>query len=199
MAYTDQKMSGGKIVAIVIVALIHAALGYAFVTGLAYQYVKKAQEKMTTFDVEPPPPPPVVVTPQPAPALTTSSIIPRFQPTAPPSPPSPAVAPSPPAPPVVSKAAGAKGNPADWVSTDDYPPSSLRAEEEGTVGIAWDINTQGRVENCHVTSSSGSSALDRAACASITRRGRYSPAMDQAGNPIRSSSSRRVTWKIPPQ
>jgi len=58
MAYTDQKMSGGKIVAIVIVALIHAALGYAFVTGLAFQYVKKAQEKMTTFDVEPPPPPP---------------------------------------------------------------------------------------------------------------------------------------------
>ncbi|RZL71046.1 MAG: energy transducer TonB [Sphingomonas sp.] len=191
-------MSGGKIVAIVIVALIHAALGYAFVTGLAYQYVKKAQEKMTTFDVEPPPPP-VVVTPQPAPALTTSSIIPRFQPTAPPSPPSPAVAPSPPAPPVVSKAAGPKGNPAEWVSTDDYPPSSLRAEEEGTVGIAWDINAQGRVENCRVTSSSGSSALDRAACAAITRRGRYSPAMDTAGNPIRSSSSRRVTWKIPPQ
>ena len=58
MAYVDQKMSGGKIVAIVIVALIHAALGYAFVTGLAFQYVKKPQEKMTTFDVEPPPPPP---------------------------------------------------------------------------------------------------------------------------------------------
>ncbi len=47
MAYTDQKMSGGKVVAIVIVVLIHAALGYAFVTGLAYQYVKKATEKLT--------------------------------------------------------------------------------------------------------------------------------------------------------
>ena len=33
-------------------------LGYAFVTGLAYQYVKKAQEKLNTFDVEEPPPPP---------------------------------------------------------------------------------------------------------------------------------------------
>ncbi len=58
MAYVDQKMSSGKIVAIVIVALIHAALGYAFVTGLAFQYVKKATEKLNTFDVEPPPPPP---------------------------------------------------------------------------------------------------------------------------------------------
>ena len=46
MAYADQKMSGGKMVAIFIVVLIHAALGYAFVTGLAYQYVKKAQEKL---------------------------------------------------------------------------------------------------------------------------------------------------------
>ncbi|BCI72543.1 hypothetical protein SPKIRA_33730 [Sphingomonas paucimobilis] len=58
MAYTDQKMSGGKVVAIVIVVLIHAALGYAFVTGLAYQYVKKATEKLDTFNVEEPPPPP---------------------------------------------------------------------------------------------------------------------------------------------
>ena len=99
---------------------------------------------------------------------------------------------------MVSKAAGAKGDPSQWVTTDDYPPSSLRAEEEGTTGIAWDINAQGRVENCRVTSSSGSAALDRAACAAITRRGRYQPALDQSGNPIRSSSSRRVTWKIPP-
>lgn len=58
MAYTDQKMSGGKVVAIVIVVLIHAATGYAFVTGLAYQYVKKATEKLDTFNVEEPPPHP---------------------------------------------------------------------------------------------------------------------------------------------
>ena len=67
MAYTDQKMSGGKVVAIVIVVLIHAALGYAFVTGLAYQYVKKATEKLNTFDVQEPPPPPPPEEPPPPP------------------------------------------------------------------------------------------------------------------------------------
>ena len=67
MAYADQKMSGGKMVAIFIVVLIHAALGYAFVTGLAYQYVKKAQEKLNTFDVEEPPPPPPDEPPPPPP------------------------------------------------------------------------------------------------------------------------------------
>ena len=224
MAYTDQKMSGGKIVAIVIVALIHAALGYAFVTGLAYQYVKKAQEKMTTFDVEPPPPPPppdeppppppdqpnlppppttvvtpppVVVTPQPAPALTTSSIIPRFQPTAPPSPPSPAVAPSPPAPPVVSQAAVAKGNPISWYSNDDYPPSALREEAQGRTSIKVTIGVDGRVSGCTVTSSSGNTALDNQTCAVAKRRGRYAAAKDTNGNPMVATSSFSVTWKVP--
>lgn len=36
MSYADQKMSSGRITAIAIVALLHALLGYAFITGLAY-------------------------------------------------------------------------------------------------------------------------------------------------------------------
>ena len=45
--------------AIIIVALIHVAVGYALITGLAYSALKKAIEHVTTVDVsEPPPPPP---------------------------------------------------------------------------------------------------------------------------------------------
>jgi protein TonB len=52
-------MSGNKIIAIILVALIHVAVGYALVTGLAYSAVKKAIERVTTVDInEPPPPPP---------------------------------------------------------------------------------------------------------------------------------------------
>ncbi|WP_085810134.1 energy transducer TonB [Sphingomonas sp. TZW2008] len=219
MAYSDQKMSGSKVVAIVIVALIHAALGYAFVTGLAFQYVKKVSEKLNTFDVEEPPPPPpdeppppppdVPMTPPPVvappPIVSTPSQAPVIQsvptpppvyiptPVAPPAPPPPA----PPAPPVVSKAAGAKGDPAQWITNDDYPPSSIRAEEEGTTAIKWTINTQGRVENCVVTASSGSNALDQAACRALTRRGRYAPATDATGNPIATTQTRRVVWRLP--
>jgi protein TonB len=98
---------------------------------------------------------------------------------------------------VVNKSASAKGDPSQWITTDDYPPSALRANEEGNVTIAWTINTQGRVENCHVTASSGHSDLDEAACRAITRRGRYTPAKDQNGNPIAQTQSRRVVWKIP--
>ncbi|HZF46189.1 MAG TPA: energy transducer TonB, partial [Sphingomonadaceae bacterium] len=41
MAYADQTMSGNKIVAIIIVGLVHLLVGYALVTGLAYSATKK--------------------------------------------------------------------------------------------------------------------------------------------------------------
>ena len=57
MAYADQQMSGNRIVAIIIVALIHVALGYALITGLAYNAVQQVVERVTTIDIEEPPPP----------------------------------------------------------------------------------------------------------------------------------------------
>ncbi len=58
MAYADQGMSRGRIWAIIVVALLHALIGYALVTGLAYRVLEKAKEELKTFDVEEPPPPP---------------------------------------------------------------------------------------------------------------------------------------------
>lgn len=50
-------MSAGRVWAIVIVALLHAVLGYAFVTGLAMSVIRETMEDLKTFDVEEPPPP----------------------------------------------------------------------------------------------------------------------------------------------
>ena len=59
MSYANRKqMSSNRTAAIIIVALIHIALGYALVTGLAYNVIKKAAEDLKTFDVEDEPPPP---------------------------------------------------------------------------------------------------------------------------------------------
>lgn len=217
MAYADRTEGGSRVVAIIIVALIHAVIGYAFVTGLAYKYVKQVAEKLDTFDVAPPPPPPPPEEPPPPPppdqpqtpppvvspppivtnpnppvstVRTVATPPPVYNPTpisAPPAPPAPRV----------SQAAGAKGDEASWVTTDDYPPAALREEKEGTSVISWTINTQGRVEGCRTVQSSGSSDLDDAACRALTRRARYSPAKDQDGNPIATTKSRRVRWVIP--
>lgn len=220
MAYADQKMSGGKVVAIVIVALIHAALGYAFVTGLAYQYVKKAQEKLNTFDVEEPPPPPpdeppppppdqpmtpppvvspppIVQNPNPPPVVinTVPTPPPVYIPTpvaAPPAPPAPA-----PGPPKVAVPVSPRGNQGDWFPQDSYPPAARRAEAEGRVSVRVTVGPNGRVTACSVTSSSGNADLDSTTCRLAQRNGKFNPAKDASGTAIESSFNlRNVVWKL---
>ncbi len=89
-------------------------------------------------------------------------------------------------------------SPAEWITQDDYPASALMKHEQGMVVIAWTISTAGRVTDCKILQSSGSNDLDKAACGAILRRGRYSrPALDAAGNPVESYSTRRVLWHLP--
>lgn len=216
MAYADQQMSGNKITAIVIVALIHVFVGYALVTGLAYEAAKKVINKVTTVDIkeekpkeeEPPPPPPKQDTPPPPivappPPINIAPAPPPVQTVLTPPPPPPVViqtaAPPPPPPPAVSKAKGAtpKGM-SNWAARiqANYPTRAAREEREGTVGVRVSIGPDGRVTSCSVTSSSGSPDLDGAACDGMTRYARFNPALDTAGNPISDSYSTRIVYKL---
>jgi len=47
MAYADQQMSGNKITALIVVALLHVVVGYALISGLAYSAFKKIKEVTT--------------------------------------------------------------------------------------------------------------------------------------------------------
>jgi len=219
MAYADQSMSGNKVTAIVIVALIHVFVGYALVTGLAYEAYKKAVQKVTTVDIkdepkkedEPPPPPPKKETAPPPPVappvkINVAVAPPQIQtvavaPPAPPAivlaPPAPVVAPpAPPAPKGPTSGVQPKGNPGSWATDADYPQKALREEQQGTTGFRVTVGTDGRVVDCQVTSSSGSPELDDATCKNVTRRARFKPAM-QDGQPIQSSYSNRIRWVIP--
>jgi len=218
MSYANRKqMSSNRTAAIVIVALIHIALGYALVTGLAYNVIKKAAEDLKTFDVEDEPPPPpeeppppeqdVPPPPQvvaPPPIVRTNTVAPPIisTPVAPPPVITPRAEPAPPAPPApppprVSQAAKAKANLASLFSTDDYPQSAIRNEEQGTTAVRLGVGPDGRVTDCSVTQSSGSGALDQATCNILKRRARFTPAKDQAGNPISDTFSQRIRWELP--
>jgi protein TonB len=212
MAYADQSMSGNRITAFVVVALIHIALGYALVTGLAYSAAKKLVERVTTVDIkeevkkeeEPPPPPKKAdVTPPPIvapPAKINLAPPPAYETVALPPPPAPIVlAPPPAAPPAASQARRAipKGQ-AGWARRiqDNYPESALRAEKEGRVGVRVTIGPDGHVAECSVSSSSGTPALDSAACEGMQRYARFDPALDDAGNPTSGSYSTSVVYKM---
>ena len=216
MAYADQQMSGNRVVAIIIVALIHVAIGYALITGLAYSAVKKAIERVTTVDIEepepeeepPPPPPPDEVSPPPVappPPINISVSPPPIRTVDTPPPPAPPVrivppsAPPAPPPPPPSQARGASPDGlAGWSRRiqENYPARAVRDEIEGRVGVRVTIGPNGRVTACSVTSPSGSSILDDAACAGMTRFARYNPALDAAGNPTSGSDTRTIVYQL---
>ena len=218
MAYADQEVSGNKVAAFVVVALLHLALGYALVTGLAYEGFKQVMKKVTTVDIKkdepkkeekPPPPkkdaapPPIVVPP---PMMNINTRPPPLETTPVPMPPPPIQQPAvlappapaaPPPPRIQPKKAQPKGNPANWATTNDYPTRALREERQGVTGFRVSVGPDGRVASCSVTSSSGSPDLDEATCSNVTRRARFNPATDGEGNPTTDSYSNRIRWVIP--
>ena len=215
MSYADQSMSGNRITALIIVALIHVAVGYALITGLAYEGYKKVLQRVTAVDIKeevkkelPPPPkkidikPPPLVVPPPKMNINPAPVVQETVKEAPPPPPPIVLAPPPPpaAPPpprFQPKSAVPKGNPGSWATTNDYPSRALREEREGTTGFRVTVGPDGKVTDCSVTSSSGHGDLDAAACDNIRRRARFTPAMDGEGNPTTGSYSNRVRWVIP--
>lgn len=216
MAYADQQMSGNKITALIVVAILHVALGYALVTGLAYEAYKKVKEVTSAVNIEeekppelpPPPPPPKDAPPPPIvappPAITLPAPTQQLdvvQHAEPPPPPQPAYTPppqpQPPAPRFTPKTAVPKGNPGNWATSNDYPSRALREEREGSSGFRVSVGTDGKVTSCEITRSSGSPDLDQATCDNVRRRARFTPATDGEGNPTTGSYASTIRWVIP--
>ena len=197
MSYAQRKeLSGNRTLAITIVVVLQFALGYAIVTGLAYNIVKQAAEDLKTFDVEeePPPmvtPPPIVRTNvSPPPAIVQVPVAPPPQITV--APPAPR-----PPPPARVQPARARANLASYVSNEDYPQDAIRNGDQGRTSFVLTVGTNGRVTGCSVTSSSGSNSLDRATCRILTSRARFTPAHDSSGNPVSDKVSGTIRWVLP--
>jgi protein TonB len=218
MAYVDRNSGRNHLPSVVGVAAIHALIGYAFISGLAYTVIPK---KWPSFIVESIPdtkaPPPLPAPPTPkveakqerattppreievpagqGPVVLTDEIIPKvFVPL---DTGTHEVLP----PPVQSKAIGpqVKGARSSWITADDYPSSAIRAEQEGSVAISVRVGTDGRVTACTVTAPSGIAALDDVTCRLYVRRARFSPALDAGGSPIEAVYADRVRWQLPRQ
>lgn len=217
MAYADQDqgISTNRIITIGIVALLHAGLGYALVTGLAFDAAKQVFEDLKTFDVEeeipeepeePPPPPekldipppPKVTAPPPVnvtPVISTNTQAVVITPSAPPAPPPPPPAPPAPPPPAAPKVAQKATQRGGSITNDDYPPSAVRNEESGVSVATFTVGTDGKVTSCNA--SGASATLDAEACKLIIRRFRFKPALDANGSPIEETKTQRIRWDLP--
>ena len=126
-----------------------------------------------------PPPAPSFVIPEPA-AIT----IPPAEPAAPPK--ARKVEP-----------ARAKANLASYVSDEDYPPNAIRNEEQGTTRFRLGVGPDGKVTECSVTGSSGSSALDSATCRLMKQRAKFTPARNSDGESTSDTVASAIRWVLP--
>jgi protein TonB len=126
-------------------------------------------------------PKPTLIIPDPGPM-----ILPKVDPPAPPPPEAKKLEP-----------ARAKANLASYVSDEDYPAAAIRAEDQGTTRFRLSIGSDGRVTECTITSSSGSSALDSTTCRLMKQRARFTPARDSSGKAVGDTVGGGIRWVLP--
>jgi protein TonB len=218
MSYLDQsRQRNPATVAAVIGA--HLAIGYALLSGLAYEVIKQV-DPPTIVDWIPnqPPPPPHPDNPPPKGRTTTQThVVPptprtddlfKTDPLVPTSVPSvdfgsggsagPTIE-NPPIKPSQASEAIPGTDRLRWITTEDYPSTALRENAQGVVVIAATIGTDGKVRSCLVTQSSGNRLLDDTTCRLYMRRAHFTPARDADGNPTTAQRTDRFRWQIPNQ
>ena len=91
-------------------------------------------------------------------------------------------------------------NEMDWAKQIqiNYPSAALREELQGTVGVRVQVNPEGSVETCEVTSSSEHTILDEAACSGMVNFAQFHPALDSEGDPTVGTYTTRITYSLGP-
>lgn len=203
MAYASiRETSPQRLFSIGLVLFIHAVLAWALISGLAFRAVEQARQELKTFNVvEPAPPAPEPAAPEPEARAEPSELDAAPSP----APPAPAQAassaPQGPSAASSSSAAGAAASGARLTrgafhNERDYPSRARSRGEQGTVRVSFTIGVDGRVTNCTIAGSSGSSALDSTTCRILERRFRYEPARDARGMPVPQTRTQSVSWVL---
>ena len=188
-----------------LVVLLHVALIWAVKSGLANSLVelvsgpmetKLIEEKVAEKEAPPPPkvdmkplPPPVVIPVDidvaAAPVDNTTSINTAAR----------ATSNAPPPAAVNNNVVPPRSNPRRPVTQPEYPPTSKRLGEAGTVIMLLTVNEEGKVTEAKIDTSSGFERLDEAALKEALRTWRLLPGT-QGGKPITMQYKFKVVFKI---
>ena len=218
-AFHQQKRTSPAALAIVVLMHGAALTALALAKGEAIRDAIAPIKVVNIKEKEPPPPEPVkpveksaappesvithvdpIVSPLPREMVVTTPPLPPLPRLVIPEPtPIPMPKADPPAPPVARKVepARARANLASYVSDEDYPSSAVRNEEQGTTRFRLAVGPDGRVTDCSVTSSSGSSALDATTCRLMKQRAKFSPARNSDGEKTSDTVASAIRWVLP--
>lgn len=208
MSYAHPHDSGRRLMGFVFVTLLHVALVYALINGLARKIVDVVSQPLETKIIEevkpppdkPPPPPPPKLAPPPPPYIPPPEVqvqlpaamlqhaITAVTSVKPPAP----VPVAPPPPRRITRSAAIVN--ASACAKPEYPPAALRAQESGVVTLAFLIDVDGRVLESKVERSSGARRLDEAARAALGLC-KFQPAMID-NKPEREWARIEYEWRI---
>ncbi|MBV9930495.1 MAG: energy transducer TonB [Alphaproteobacteria bacterium] len=87
---------------------------------------------------------------------------------------------------------------ARWISSSDYPAQALRELDTGRSRVFLLIDEQGKVRDCLLEETSGNASLDAMTCIALRERGKFHPALDASGKPVRSVYGQAISWRIAP-
>jgi TonB family protein len=93
----------------------------------------------------------------------------------------------------------AKGDLRRLFRGEDYPDEAFQREQEGKAEYQLLVDEKGGVAGCDLLAQSGVPALDAMGCLVITKRARFSPAVDKTGKRVRSVvTTPAISWSIEP-
>jgi len=207
--FDDPARNQKRTLAFVLVVLIHAGFFYVLNSGLGAKLVQVITGPVQTEIIdepkdeenEPPPPPPEIEAPPPyvpppdfaieMPAAQTNTTAitntTSVRPTAPPPTKAPEKASVKTPPSTTGK--GAR------ITQPEYPPSSRRAGEEGTVTLQVYVLETGKAGEVKVGKSSGFPKLDEAAVREVQRTWRFVPGKED-GKPVAMWHTFNVTFRL---
>lgn len=191
-----------------VIVLLHFGMFWLLNSGLSHQIIDVVLGPIETRMIEeapdneepPPPPPPKIETPPPfvpppeiaieipadAPANTAIQTAVNTRPT---------VAPPIAAPPAPTARTAPRSDTRRPLTQPEYPPSSRRAGEAGTVILEVYVLENGRVGEARVKQSSGFPRLDEAAVREVKRSWRLVPGTEN-GKPVPMWGQFAVTFKL---
>ncbi|MGO8919359.1 MAG: energy transducer TonB [Stellaceae bacterium] len=210
MAASSYQSPGTRLIGIGLVVLLHIAVIYALVTGLAHRAVDVFRAPIETEiiaaqkpETPPPPPPPLqlappppafvpppeiqIEKPPPPPKSTAITAVTPVKPVAPPPPPAPA--------PVAEPVRVMPTIDARHSQEPEYPPTSRRLGEQGSVILQVLIDVDGKVIDRKLLQSSGYDRLDQAALDGVKSNYRFLPGTVD-GKPQQMWYTFKFNWKL---
>jgi len=85
-----------------------------------------------------------------------------------------------------------------WVSTDTVPFGDFAKLSGGNNEFRIIIDEQGRAQSCNVQWPTLDEVINRRVCSSVMEKGTFHPALNEAGQPVRSYWTTSVFFLLPP-